>query len=331
MALYPVEHRRELCQRIKTSTTDFDSELFELIIHEMLRRSGFGIEIHPDLPDDMEKKPDFLVTDTDGNSSFIECVLATGKSEAEISADNLVHSIYQKLDERLRTPLYYWSVRVLSQAPQTPKAGTILYEVAGWMMSLDRAEVVAKFDECGFETPCRFVWGNGAWTVEFIPIPKDPAKVGMPHRPIGVIQGNVQSRSDDQAILEAADFKAKRYGERARPLTIAINATNFMMDGLDFIDGLFPRGIGKPGGFWMRADGTLRNQNVEAVIACRKCTSANFGHPSVRVINNPFIPENPLIAKLPFPKTVCSPMGGSEIRGTRSMAEVLDLPLGWPE
>ena len=327
---YPEDHRWELCQRIKASANEFDSELFELLFHEVLRRLGLGLKIHPDLPDEVEKKPDFLVTDDDGNSLYIECVLATGRSEAEVAAENLIHSIYQKLDEKLRSPDYFWSVQVLSQDPQTPKAGAIIYEVAGWMRELDREKVVADFDELGFETSYKFLWSNGPWRIEFIPIPKDPAKVGIPHRPVGILRGGVQLLSDDRAILEAADFKAKRYGDGARPLAIAINATSIMVDGIDFQDAMFPRGVGRPGGFWMRDDGTLRNQNVVGIIGVWKCISSNFGHPLVRVINNPFLPEDPLLAKLPFSKLLCTPDGGNSLGGA-SFAEILELPPGWPE
>lgn len=329
-ASYPDEHSWELYQRIKTSRNEFDSELFELILHELLRRQELEIEIHPDLPDDVEKRPDFLVKDSEGNPLYIECILATGKSEAEVSAENLVNAIFQKINEKLRTPQFFWSVSVLSQGPQTPKAGQIIYDVAGWMKSVDFEDVVTSFEKDGLNTACRYLWDNGTWRIEFLPIPKDPAAVGMPHRPIGVVQGGVQTRSDDEAILEAANFKAKRYGDGARPLAIAINATHLMMDDLDFVDGLFPRGIGGPGGFWKRDDGSLRNQNVEAIIAFRKCTSSDFGNPIVRVFTNPYCPLNPVIEKMPFPKTVCSSDGGTEVSGM-SVANILGLPPGWPE
>lgn len=330
LAQFPDEHSWEMSQRIKTSKQEFDSELFELMLHELLKRQGLEIEIHPDLPDEVEKRPDFLVRDSEGNPLYIECILATGKSDAEVSAENLVSAIFQKINEKLRTPCYFWSVNVLSQGPQAPKAGTIIYDVATWMKDLVFDDVVSEFEKSGFDTSHKFVWDNGTWRIEFVPIPKDPAKVDLPHRPIGVVQGGVQRRADDEAILAAADFKAKRYGDGARPLAIAINATHLMMDGLDFVDGLFPRGIGNPGGFWKREDGSLRNQNVEAIIAFRKCTSSNFGSPVVRVFTNPFCDLNPVIDKMPFPKTVCSPDGGTDVPG-ESVANLLGLPPQWPQ
>jgi len=326
---YPEEHQGELIQRIKTSGNEFDSELFELLMYTMLFRSGFEVSIHPDLPDEVEKRPDLFVRDPDGNHLFVECVLATGESKSEVSARNLVHAVYQKIDEKLQSAAYFWSVRVLAQGPQAPKAGTIIFDVAHWLRGLDWEDVATKFAELGFKTPIRYVWDNGTWRLEFLPIPKDPAKLDERHRPIGIVRGNVEVLDDTDAILDAADFKAKRYGDGAKPFAIAINGTGMFMEELDFHDALFPRGVGSPGGFWRREDGSLRNQNVDAVIACWKCRTTGFRDAGIITITNPYRAPVAAVAAMPFPRRVCTPEGHTDSPG-KGLAEILELPVGWP-
>ncbi len=328
-ANYPENEQWEMAQRIKSSGREFDSELFELLIYTTLRRRGFGLEIHPELPDGMEKKPDFLISDGDGNQMYLECVLARGESEQEAAAQNLLSGVYQKINEQLRAPGLFWSVRLLSQTTQSPRAGQIVNALADWQRGIDVEELSTMLETNGIEGLPKFLWEQNGWSIEFTPLPKDPAKLDVPHRPLGVFQGEAMIVDDEGPILKSADFKAKRYGENAFPYAIAISATGLFADLLDFQDALFPRGVGRPGGFWKREDGTLRNQNVSAIIGVARCRSESFRDARVCIFNNPFVEAPAILNSLPYPKRQCTAEGYDDLPG-ESFATILELPAGWP-
>ncbi|MBI1331268.1 MAG: hypothetical protein GC165_00140 [Armatimonadetes bacterium] len=326
---YPEDERWEMAQRIKSSGREFDSELFELLMYSTLRQRGFNIQIHPDLPDDVDKKPDFLVTDANGNLMYLECVLARGESDREAAAQNLLNGVYQKINEQLRTPELYWSVRLLSQTAAAPRAGQIVYSLVNWQRELDREALPGILERNGVEGLPKHLWEQNGWSVEFTPLPKDPAKLDVPHRPLGIFQGDAVIVDDEGPILKAADFKAGRYGENAYPYAIAISATGLFAELMDFHDALFPSGVGRPGGFWKREDGTLRNQNVNAIIGVAKCRSDNFGAVKVCVFNNPFVEAPAIMSRLPYPKRQCTEQGYDDLPG-ESISTILELPAGWP-
>jgi hypothetical protein len=61
---------------------DFPSAFFELFLHELLLRLGCNVEVHPDPGTGSSRRPDFLVTDPDGQQFFLEAVLATDLPQA---------------------------------------------------------------------------------------------------------------------------------------------------------------------------------------------------------------------------------------------------------
>lgn len=65
---YPEKEVYELSTRLRSDNDQsFQSAIFELILHDMLLRQGFTLIPHPKLPNGSSKRPDFLVTDSDGN------------------------------------------------------------------------------------------------------------------------------------------------------------------------------------------------------------------------------------------------------------------------
>lgn len=65
---YPQEEIKELISRFRSGNdVHFRSASFELFLHEVLIRQGFTLTPHPELSNGSPYRPDFLVSDTDGN------------------------------------------------------------------------------------------------------------------------------------------------------------------------------------------------------------------------------------------------------------------------
>src|SRR5688572_16369979 len=80
LSRYPAEHRDDLVKRLRSIDTTHDAAVFELLVHELLIRSGHLIvEVEPVI-DGKSTNPDFLVRAPDGTEFIVECVMANGES-----------------------------------------------------------------------------------------------------------------------------------------------------------------------------------------------------------------------------------------------------------
>lgn len=81
---YPQQEKKELISRFQSGDdVHFRSASFELFLHEALRRQGFILTPHPELPNGSPYRPDFLVSDSDGQTFYLEAVLATENNELD--------------------------------------------------------------------------------------------------------------------------------------------------------------------------------------------------------------------------------------------------------
>lgn len=93
---YPDGEKPELKSRF-ISSTEYDSAQFELLLHELLLRLGYKIEIHPEIAG-TNKHPDFLVKR--GELKFyLEAVLATDVSDEERANLIIRNKIYDAIDK----------------------------------------------------------------------------------------------------------------------------------------------------------------------------------------------------------------------------------------
>ena len=81
---YPRTEQKEIISRLRSGDdVHFRSACFELFIYEVLRRQGFTLTPHPELPNGSPYRPDFLVSDTEGRCFYLEAVLATENNELD--------------------------------------------------------------------------------------------------------------------------------------------------------------------------------------------------------------------------------------------------------
>jgi hypothetical protein len=87
---YPKQEQSELKQRLKA---EHSSAFYELLLHELFLKLGCSVKIHPRKEDADDKRPDFLVKPPEGDCFYLEAVLATGQTEEEKAAENMIKDL----------------------------------------------------------------------------------------------------------------------------------------------------------------------------------------------------------------------------------------------
>ena len=98
---YPADEAKQLVQRIRSSDGHgFRSAAFELLIHEVLRRRGFDLRPHPQLPNQRRSRPDFFVTSPEGQTFYLEMVLASTDDGSSRGANSIKAHVLDALSSR---------------------------------------------------------------------------------------------------------------------------------------------------------------------------------------------------------------------------------------
>lgn len=186
---YPEEEIYELCTRLRSDNDQsFQSAIFELILHDMLFRQGFTLIPHPKLPNGSSKRPDFLVTDSDGNTFYLEAVLASESNEQDAGGEARKGVVFDALND---SPHQNFMVDVDDEGyPKSQPSGKKLVKaVHQWLDSLDPDEVLAKLenegDLYGIEP---FKWKHEGWVVTLRPIPLITKSVEPPNSSVAKLR-----------------------------------------------------------------------------------------------------------------------------------------------
>jgi hypothetical protein len=85
---YPAEERNSTRKRLRSGNdSQFESTIFELILHEALINQGCVLTPHPTLPNGSDKRPDFLVVTGEGERFYLEATVATAVTSKEGGAN----------------------------------------------------------------------------------------------------------------------------------------------------------------------------------------------------------------------------------------------------
>jgi hypothetical protein len=235
---YPAEHRNEIITRITNGDQhNFQSATFELVLFAMLCSLGCTVTVHPDLPDS-STHPDFLAVTPDGTQVFVEAVLASDYSKAEIAARKRKDAVLTAIN-KIDSPNFFLGVNADGN-PQQPIRGKALgQELERWLKSLDPDQVIQETNERGFNSMPRMTWKHEGWKVSFTAIPKKPDRRGKGQRVIGLISGGAQFVNIWEPIRNAVKSKGKRYGTLPSSLLICVNVDGMVVDRIDEMQALF--------------------------------------------------------------------------------------------
>lgn len=236
---FPEEEQKELVSRIQSRDSKaFESATFEIILYAILTTLGCSIEVHPNLDNGSERHPDFLVSFGEGEQFYVEAVLASEHSDAELAAERRKNVVLDSI-ERLESPNFFLGINAEGN-PETPPSGKALRRVLStWLATLDPDEVANALDEDGVDGVPKMQWHHDGWEIEFEAIPIKPEKRGNGQRIIGMLSGEGRFINGWEPIRDALSSKGNRYGELSKPLIVAVNVEAFSLDKIDEMQALF--------------------------------------------------------------------------------------------
>lgn len=109
---------------------------FWLYVHETLRRSGFDLICHPEVPG-TARRPDFLARG--GESDFYVEARAISKSDEWVAAENRRNVVYDALNT-IESPDFYLWIDVDQQGPTDLATRPLRQALVRWLGSLDADE-----------------------------------------------------------------------------------------------------------------------------------------------------------------------------------------------
>lgn len=121
------ERKRSILAELRSRRPEFDDTFFELFLHQLLRANGLNVEPEPTV--DFGSRPDFLVTTQDGRRLYVEATHSTGKSKADAADDNRLHTLYDYIDQNLRSPNFFWHVSIVLRGTSEPSPKAIVREL----------------------------------------------------------------------------------------------------------------------------------------------------------------------------------------------------------
>ncbi|MDR6890386.1 MULTISPECIES: hypothetical protein [Variovorax] len=231
--------RAELIARLSSGDArHFASATFELLLHEYLKRLGFQLTPHPELPNGRATRPDFLVTCPDGQSMYLEAVCASDDTGRDIAAEARKAVALQMLDSAAHSD---FMVSIESEGDPTtqPSGRRLAGEVIRWLNTLDPDALLERAARDGHEALPEMTWQHEEWRVRVRPVPVRPEARGRPRRLIGARSFGAGWIDGWTPIRDAVLSKARRYGELDLPLVVAVNVDSFRLDPIDEAQALF--------------------------------------------------------------------------------------------
>src|SRR5262249_53752415 len=106
---YPISHRVALRSRLRSiDDVAHYGALFELVVHELLVRSGCRVvAVEPRVPG-TSTTPDFLAETSDGKRFYVEATIATGESQMTRGAQKRLDEVYKAIDS-VSSPNFFLS------------------------------------------------------------------------------------------------------------------------------------------------------------------------------------------------------------------------------
>jgi hypothetical protein len=139
---YPPEGRKDIVGRFRSpDDAQMMGSFWELYLHEVVRRMGWRVELHPDVPG-TSNHPDFLVA-TGSERFYLEGVIATPATSTERSAERRVNSVYDLID-KVDSPKFFLDVTVVEAGPSSPPVSQLRRDLSRWLAGLNPDEVTER-------------------------------------------------------------------------------------------------------------------------------------------------------------------------------------------
>ncbi|HDM8176263.1 TPA: hypothetical protein P0E27_003498 [Vibrio harveyi] len=340
---YPDSEVDELIARFRSrDNVHFRSASFELFLHEALRKQGFVLIPHPELPNGSPYKPDFLVQDVDGNQFYLEAVLATENNELDKGGEARKGAV---LDTLSRAPHKNFFIAIDDDgSPKSPPSGKKLKgKIHRWLDSLDPDDISKQIEESGLDSIPPLIWSHDGWSLQIRPMPIKPERRGKSTNLVGM--GGIGGGWIDawSPIRDAVKFKGGKYGDLDLPLVVAVNLKSFHLDRIDEMQAFFgqeqyvftpgkdadPEMQRAPNGAWYGKQGPQYTR-VSAVWIFNDLHASSLATRKSTVYLNPWavLPAPDSLKCFPFAFPEQDKMEWSE---GLSLREIFELHEEWPE
>ncbi len=235
----PAREAPEIVARIQSrDRRNYDSVTFEIILFALLSKLECSLEIHPDLANESSKHPDFLVTTPGGEEFYLEAVLASEFSSAEITAEKRKNVVLESI-ERLNSPNFFLSISAEGNPDAPPPGKALRGSIERWLEPLDPDQVAVDVETTGLDSIPTMTWKHEKWKIRFEAIPKKPEHRGKGQRVIGSLSGGARFVNSWEPIRDAVCSKGSRYGKLDRPFVVAVNVNAITLDRIDEMQALF--------------------------------------------------------------------------------------------
>ncbi len=254
---------------------------FELVVHELLRRLGFAVTVHPRVPG-VNSQPDFLARSGD-NRFYLEATVSQASS-AEIPDNAILDQIYTWIDE-IDDPHFLVTVRPSGCPTNQPSKRYIQSRIRRLMADSDPDRVLQQVDGSysrRVDAPSVTIELDGcSLHVGLWPKPREKWGISAGRTIAAWFGGGAKDVSPTLGAAVDRKAREKRVGQLDAPLVVACSTVdgfyNFAEEGLVSLFGLRNREYGPPDwnvklgeprlerGVWIDKSGVARNENLAAV------------------------------------------------------------------
>jgi hypothetical protein len=331
-ANYPASGQAELAARFPK---EFISPFFELLIHELFRRLGAAVELHPSVGS-KGKRPDFRVRLPDVPSIIVEATLSQDENQEDSTRRKRLALLFDAINTQVTSRRFFIDVRDV-------KEGDRGKDPTRNVVSFLRRELASLEDSSGtgnkgLELP---PFEEGGWQIRVVALPKS-GKCVEPTELIGLYPMEFRWGTPKTSLLTGLKAKAKHYGKLEEPLLLVVNTIGrWGMTCEDQFQALFGTRQEYVPAFTNELRVKQRHDGLWGGPANRKGTRVSgvlFAHalpwnvPRIRFLlyRNPWATHSLPTATWPFEEAVWEDGRVLYTESSIRVGDVLELPEDWP-
>jgi hypothetical protein len=334
--------QKELLPRFRRNESlEYQTALAELTTHAALKNEGYAIEVHPQ-NEQTERKPDFLVRDTNGAPVAYVEVTTFGPSKDFIGKHKRAADIYNGIDKAKLPAGCRLGLDIVKHGAETPSLRKLRDSIEKWS---------ASFKEIKADDPPSKIFEIDDWKIEVILFGGFRGDIEST-RAMATARGDARIVSAETEIRQALSTKGKRYGELSAPYLIVVADCKEELAGSKhnddaLIDAVFgtvvtqttvlqngeheTKDVRLDNGYWGHP-GTARHKNVSGVLLLPKPHLWDLRNDRWQplLIRNPWADRPLSEGFLPLPGYSVDAEGEITKTSGSPLAKILKLPEVWP-
>lgn len=351
---FPASHQVELGTGFRSDRdTQHLGAFFELYCYTLLRQQDFTVNVQH-VVDSMVNRPvDFLVQTCEVPIFYLEATVATDATAA-LANQRKIWELVDTLNA-LNEPFFHISLEVEEESSQNLSLSQIRSGVHVWLQTLIPDEVAVLRENLEYANHPHWKWERNGWSLTFFAIPKSPENRGMLGETVLYHTWDAQRASAQNALRNALESKASRYGSLRLPYIIAVDVLALDSLGTNIGETLFGKEVAlwdtltdeitltrapllpdRPrieNGLWFARRGP-RNQQISAVLLANELMPWSIASKTPVLWHNPYAekPINPNLWQGPqmIPDMDASPPQ-MQYRNGKEAYEMFHLSSTWQE